>query len=379
MATEERSSGSKVNKTRQSRSTKRKIRTAKIIEEFEKLDPDQKQELLLERLEGELIDDFSENDVEDDLAERSNFVDMINQRFDPTKAADLLVREILNPKSMMMSVDKLIKTKRVIKLPPRKKHDNSTDFEIYELRLMRQSIDKLPKIKTQADFIRIAMENFAIFAGKLEGLCLKVPDGEKLENHINNHYNAIKKILESTLKKKAKSTQDRRMENIILYYIAVLAARLFFHPEAKTWLRDHRDRLNNCSIMIQKLEAADVFGDHFYANKNFWKLVVADLDKEIMMIPGKIVDYSPLEPELTYIINYHKLLGYESVESLLFPVFRRFGAYKSINPGVINKSLRESILKRLIAYSSIRRVMIDSISGLDIPQGSLKKRKSNNI
>ena len=361
MATEERSSGSKVNKTRQSRSTKRKIRTTKIIEEFEKLDPDQKQELLLEPLEGEPVDDFSKNDVEDDLAERSNFVEMIHQRFDPTEAAKLFVGEILYPKSMMIPIDKLIKTKRVIKLPPRDKYDNSTDIEVYKLRLMRPSIDELPKIETQADFIRIAMENFAIFAGKFEGFCLKVPDGEELESHINNYYNSIKII--------AKSTQDSRIENMVLYYTAVLAPRLFFHREAKLWLKSYRDRLNNCSIMIQKLEAADVFGDHFYADKSFWNTVVDQLDRKVAMIPRKIVDYTPLEPELSYIVNFCDILGYKKLEDLLFLIFRRLGAYKSINPGVIYKSIKKSILKLLRSRISIRRTMMNSIKALEIPQG----------
>ena len=361
MATEERPSGSTGKRTRKSRSKKRKIRVGKIIEDFEKNKHAQKRQLLLEKYGGEIIERISHNDVEEDLAERSNTVKMINQRFDPASAANLFVQKILHPKSTQITIDKLIKTKRVNKLPPREENDNSTDFEVYELRLIQPSIDELPKIKTQGEFVDIAMKNFEIFAGKLEGLCLDVPDGEALINHINSHYKTINVL--------TKLAPDSRTENMLLYYTAVLAARLFFHREAKTWLRDHRDRLNNCSIMIQKLEAADVFGDQFYADKTFWKRVAAELDRRIMMIPGKIVNYSPLEPELTYIINYHKLLGHKSVEKLLFPLFRRMGVYKSINPGVINASFGKSILNRIKKYVSIRRVMLDSIEDLEIPQG----------
>ena len=119
-----------------------------------------------EKYGGEIIERISHNDVEEDLAERSNTVKMINQRFDPASAANLFVQKILHPKSMQITIDKLIKTKRVNKLPPREENDNSTDFEVYELRLIQPSIDELPKIKTQGEFVDIAMKNFEIFAGK---------------------------------------------------------------------------------------------------------------------------------------------------------------------------------------------------------------------
>jgi len=361
MTTGKQNSKSSDKKLGTSRSTRRKNKIAKSTGEFEKLDHAQRQQFLLEKYDGEVIERIPQNDVEDDVAERSNFVEMINQRFDPIAAADLLVREILYPKSMKIPIDEVTTVKRLNKRAPRDKHDNSTFLEAYELRLMRPNIDAFPKMETRAEFIRIAMWNFELFADRLNGLCLEVPDGQKLENHINSYYRSIKIIV--------RSTPDARLQNMILYYTAVLAARLFFHQEAKVMLGNHRDRLKSCSAMIQKLEAAEMFGNMFYANKTFWNTVVDQLDRKVEMIPRKIVDYAPLEPELSYIVNFCDILGYKKLEELLFLIFRRLGAYKTINPGVIYKSIKRSILKRLRSRISIRRIMMNSVKALEIPQG----------
>ena len=347
--------------TNESPATKRKNEIARIANKLEEMDPGESQQLLLDRLEGVIIDPDNKRKPGHNHGDTASNFQNFNYAGNSFESASEFVQNMLDPKQMTISLDEIVIPKRLTPLPKRTRHNPHSDMDAYMRMLNRPGIDDLPVIKTQADYFKIAMHNFEIFEGRLERVGLKKPNGVKLKNHIRKNYHSIKEI--------AISARDPRLQKMVCFYSAVLAARMYFHSEAKEWLRLHGKRLKACSIMIQYLIALDAFEVDYMADELFWPNVVTELDREIVKLPGKEAEYPVFDPELTYIIDFFHVLGGAKVEVLIFKLFNRFGTYNSISPGKIGNSVRDSLINGIGAVVDDRRAIMDSVRGLDIPQG----------
>jgi hypothetical protein len=358
--------------TNESPATKRKNKIAQIAIMLEEMDPDEVKQLLVDKYGGVIIEAGNKRKLGHNYGDTASNSGNINYVVDSFGSASEFVQNMLDPKQMTISLDEIVIPKRLTPLPRRARHNPHSDWDAYVLMLNRPSIDDLPVIKTQADYFKIAMHNFEIFAQRLKRLGLKKPNGVKLKNHIRKNYHSIKEI--------AISARDPRLQKMVCFYSAVLAARMYFHSEAKEWLRLHGKRLKTCSIMIQYLIELDAFEVDYMADELFWPNVVTELDREIVKLPGKEAEYPIFDPELTYIIDFFHILGGAKVEVLIFKLFKRFGTYNSISPGKIGNSVRDSLINGIGAVVNDRRAIMESVRGLDILQGRMpeeSKKKSS--
>ena len=250
-----------------------------------------------------------------------------------------LIESMLNAKAMEIAPSVLKKSGRLKKRPKKDNPKWMNDFHSGLLRLTRPSSKDIPIIANVEEFLEIAKINWEKFDQRLRAVALPKSKWEDLEKLIKLKYQDINNW--------ASGTENSQLGTILFYLSAVFSPWLFFHREGVELRSEERTRLTACSDMLEKLEAFGILGEKNSTWRELWSRVQAKLEIEISGL-ATASDYTPLEPLLSWIVDYCDECGYDQSTKVVMELVEYFKRPNSTFPGT---GLRGSLER----YLSIRR------------------------